>query len=296
MNIMQKQWPIWAVGFLLLVLLVPAQMLLHDWHNATPELRQMMYLPSAEYLKMVSLGYREVLADMLWLQAVQVMGERKLSNEQGEWLYRAFDAITTIDPKFVRVYEAGALALCSLVVLPEASNRLLEKGMQYNPKEWKLPFILSINYYFEMADDKRAADAMALASRLPGAPEYTARLAAKLYVNAKTPQVGIDLLKEAYESSTDENVRQALDVRLKEMIIERDVDMLERAIAEYRTMHQRLPKSMNELVGQGVLSAVPTEPFGGHYVYDGSTGKVWSSEMKARMRIMVRRRGQHAVN
>ena len=75
---------------------------------------------------MVSLGYRELAADLLWLQAIQMMGERKLSEEAGRWLYQALDRITTIDPKFVRAYEAGSHALCTLVVLPEQSNRLLE--------------------------------------------------------------------------------------------------------------------------------------------------------------------------
>jgi hypothetical protein len=292
----QKQLWLWLTSAFLVSLLAAIQVPLHYWDNATPKLQHMLYLPSGEYLRMASLGYRELVADVLWLETIQVMGERKLSDEQGQWLYRAFDIITTIDPKFVRVYEAGGLALCSLVVLPEESNRLLEKGMRHNPEEWKLPFIMGINYYFELSDDTKAAESMALASRLPGAPDYTARLAAKLYVNAKNPQLGIDLLMEAYESTTDQNVRQALEVRLKETILERDLDMLERAIAQYRTMHQRLPRSMNELVGQGLLSALPTEPFGGHYVYDASTGKVWSSEVKDRMRITTRRRGQYSPN
>ena len=61
------------------------------------------------------------------------MGEHKVSDAAGRWLYRAFDIITTLDPKFVRVYEAGGLALTTLVVLPEESNQLLMKGIERNP-------------------------------------------------------------------------------------------------------------------------------------------------------------------
>jgi hypothetical protein len=292
----QKRLGLWVMSALFVVLLAAIQVPLHHWDNAMPKLQHMLYLPSGEYLRMASLGYRELVADVLWLQTIQVMGERKLSDEQGHWLYRAFDIITTIDPKFVRVYEAGGLALCSLVVLPEESNRLLEKGMRNNPEEWKLPFILGINYYFEMADDKRAADSMALASRLPGAPEYTARLAAKLYVNAKNPQLGIDLLKEAYESATDPDVRRALEVRLRETVLERNLSLIEGAIARYKVMHQRFPAELNDLVGPGLLMSLPAEPFGGSYLYDASTGKVHSSEVKDRMRIATRRRGQYTLN
>ncbi|BCA54481.1 conserved exported protein of unknown function [Nitrospira sp. KM1] len=296
MMVANRQWRLWVVGALLLILLWPAELFLQDRNRAVPKLSTMMYLPSGEYLRTASLGYREVLADLLWLQTIQVMGERKLSDEQGQWLYRAFDIITTIDPTFVRVYETGAHALCSLVLMPEESNRLLEKGMRHNPQEWRLPFILGINYYFEIGDDKRAADAMALASRLPGAPDYTARLAAKLYVNAKTPEMGIELLQEAYESATDDNVRKALEIRLKETIVERDIATIQEAIGRYRSRYQHGPANLNDLVGVGLLTAIPTDPFGGRYSFDGLTGKVKSSAVKERMRITTRRRGQFTPN
>jgi len=296
MNLVQQQLRIWMVGAVLVVLCAAVQMSLYRWEESRPTLRHLMYLPSGEYLRMASLGYRELVADILWLQTIQVMGERKVSEEEGRWLYRAFDAITTIDRQFVRVYEAGGLALCTLVTMPEESNRLLGKGIRHNPQEWKLPFIMGINYYFELADDKKAAESMSLASRLPGAPEYTARLAAKLYVNARSPQQAIDLLMKVYEETTDDNVRRVLEVRLKETIVERDLEILEGVIAQYRTMHRSLPARIDELVGPGLLSVLPSEPFGGQYLYDSSTGKVLSSEVKERLRVTTRRRGQYTPN
>ena len=103
------------------------------------------------------------------------------------WLYRALDIITTLDPKFVRAYEAGGLALTTLVVLPDESNRLMMKGMEHNPTEWKLPFLIGINYYYELYDDAKADEYMSRASRLPGAPSALATLAANLYVSGHSP-------------------------------------------------------------------------------------------------------------
>jgi hypothetical protein len=266
---------------------------LSHWIAAKPKLQQLTYLPDGEYLRIASLGYRELAADLLWLQAIQVMGQRKVSEQEGRWLYQAIDTLTTIDPKFVRAYEAGSHALCTLVVLPKESNRLLEKGMRHNPQEWKLPFLLGINYYFELADDERAAESMALAARLPGAPENLARLAAKLFVSAKSPQQAVEFLAKVYEESTDENVRQLLEIRLKESIVERDILILEEAIGRYRDKHSRRPDHLQDLVRSGLLSTVPEEPFGGRYLYEPATGNVRSSEMKERMRIPVRRRGQY---
>ena len=293
MNAIRRPRTILATGTVLAASLGAIQIPLVHWSSSKPKLQQLTYLPSGDYLRMASLGYRELAADLLWLQAIQVIGEQKLSEEEGHWLYDAVDRITTLDPKFVRAYEAGSHALCILVVMPEKSNRLLEKGMQHNPQEWKLPFLLGINYYFELGDDEKAAEAMAKAARLPGAPEGIARLAAKLFVSAKSPQQAVELLAKVYEETSDENIRKTLEIRLKESLVERDIQILEQAISRYQASHSRPPEQLENLVEQGLLRELPKEPFGGHYLYEPSTGAVRSSEVTERMRITARRRGQY---
>ena len=146
---------LWITGLLIAVSIGVLHVPLNHWIGSKPKLQQLTYLPNGEYLRMASLGYRELAADLLWLQAIQVMGQRNVSEQEGRWLYQAIDTLTTIDPKFVRAYEAGSHALCTLVVLPKESNQLLEKGIRHNPQEWRLPFLLGSNYYFEFADDER---------------------------------------------------------------------------------------------------------------------------------------------
>lgn len=292
MSVIPRSPALWATGIALIVFLGALQTPLTHWNYSRPKLQQLTYLPSGDYLRMASLGFRELAADLLWLQAIQVMGEQKLSEDDGHWLYQAVDRITTLDPKFVRAYEAGSHALCILVVLPEESNRLLEKGIKHNPQEWKLPFLLGINYYFELGDDEKAAAAMARASSLPGAPESLVRLAAKLFVSAKSPQQAVELLAKVYEETSDENVRKMLEIRLKESIVERDLQILEEAISRYQSNHSRRPERLENLVGPGLLQELPKEPHGGQYLYEPTTGTVRSSEVAERMRIPVRRRGQ----
>ena len=292
MRAIPRQLALWASGTVLAMSLGVIQIPLIHWSNSKPKLQQLTYLPSGDYLRVAALGYRELAADLLWLQAIQVMGERKLSEETGHWLYHLLDRITTLDPKFVRAYEAGSHALCILVLLPEESNRLLEKGMQHNPQEWKLPFLLGINYYFEFGDDEKAAEAMALASHLPGAPESLARLAAKLFVSAKSPQQAVELLAKVYEETSDENVRKMLEIRLKESIVERDLQILEQAISRFQANHSRRPERLENLVEPGMLRELPMEPFGGRYLYEPATGIVRSSEVTERIRLTGHRRNR----
>jgi len=292
MRTIPQQLVLWVTGIVLAVSLGLLQIPLTHWSNAQPKLQKLTYLPSGDYLRMASLGYRELAADFLWLQVIQVMGEKKLSEEEGQWLYHAVDRITTLDPKFVRAYEAGSHALCILVLMPEESNRLLEKGMRHNPQEWMLPFLLGINYYFELGDDEKAAEAMAKAARLPGAPERLVNLAAKLFVSAKSPQQAVELLAKVYEETSDENVRKMVEVRLKESIVERDLQILEEAIRRYQVNYTHRPERLEDLVGPGLLRELPKEPFGGQYLYEPTVGVVRSSEVTERMRITTRRRGE----
>jgi hypothetical protein len=272
-------------------LLIGLQLHLAQWRMPEQKLEHLMYLPDARYLQLASVGYRELMADALWIQAIQVMGDRKVSDTAGRWLYRAFDIITTLDPTFVRVYEAGGLALTTLVVLPEESNRLLMKGVEHNPGEWKLLFYLGINHYFELYDDAKAAEYMARASRVSGAPPGLISIAANLFASAKSPQQAVDILATAYQNTSDENAKRLLELRLKIMLAERDVVMLEEAVNRYTVLHRRLPARLEELVAAGLIQQLPQEPGGGRYVYEPATGTVSSSEFPERPKMTGRRRG-----
>src|SRR5438309_4432930 len=179
MSLAARMSALGATGLLLVVGLHLLQVRIDAQRAVTSKLQRFMYLPQGEYLRGAVLGYEQVVADLLWIQAIQAMGERKVTEEAGHWIYRALDVITTLDPEFVRVYEAGGIALVTLVVLAEESNRILEKGMKYNPDVWTLPYLLGFNYYFELHDDAKAADYIARAStpwgaRVPRAARHPA--------------------------------------------------------------------------------------------------------------------------
>ncbi|HEX5550713.1 MAG TPA: hypothetical protein VFX36_07770 [Nitrospira sp.] len=292
MKVWRDQLTFWLISAAMMGLLIALQVSLKPWQETDKKLERLLYLPEAEYLKIASLGYREMIADLLWIQSIQVMGEKKVSESSGRWLYRALDIITTLDTKFVRAYEAGGLALTTLVVLPEQSNQLMMKGMQHNPTEWKLPFLIGINYYYELYDDAKAAEYISQASRLPGAPSSLSTLAANLYVSGHSPQQAVDLLAALYEKATDESAKKLLEIRLKIVLTERDLYILEQAIDRYRRQHGQYPPKLESLVGTGLLPALPVEPSGGLYLYDAKTGAVSSSEMTERLTMTGRRRNR----
>lgn len=253
--------------------------------NLVATKEQLRALPSGDLLRPLLLGYRHMGADLLWLQVIQVLGQRDVPMEEYEWAAHALDVITTLDPQFVYAYDAGGVVLSELGGLVEESNRLLRKGMAANPMAWRLPFQLGFNLFFHQQDYQGAAEAMAMAARLPGRPAYVPELAARLFAEAKNPDLAMTFLASVRATIQDPQVVAALDRRRDEAVIERDLLMIERAMAAYSDRFGGFPPSLQRLVEAGLLTAIPLEPFGGEYRLDPETGQVSSSTHPRRLRI-----------
>jgi len=242
-------------------------------------------LPPGDYLKPLLLGYHHVTADILWLRMIQIIGERKVSAKDYEWLAHGLDVITTLDPHYTYPYQVGGIVLAELAHRVDLSNRLLEKGESANPTYWWLPFHRGFNAFFHLRDYVEASDHMARAARLPGAPAYVPPLAARLYAQAGNPDVALEFLDTMWRQTEDEMVRASLEVRMKEVVIERDIRMLEEAVGRYQARVRRAPRELSELVLAGLLRALPQEPFGGVYRLDPTTGAITSSTHPDRLRV-----------
>src|SRR3989442_13035429 len=91
-----------ATGLLLVVGLHLLQVRIDAQRAVTPKLQRFMYLPQGEYFRVAVLGYEQVVADLLWIQAIQAMGERKVTEEAGHWAYQAWVAIRPWDTNVPR--------------------------------------------------------------------------------------------------------------------------------------------------------------------------------------------------
>jgi hypothetical protein len=255
-------------------------------HDAAADVRtQLRLLPNGASVKPMLLGYHHVAADLLWLNIVQVLGEREVRQADYEWLFHALDVATTLDPHYVYAYDIGGVVLAELAGRVDWSDALLEKGLAANPEAWRLPFQLGFNAFFHQQDYVRAADYMVIAARLPGRPAYVPELAARLYVEGKQPALALDFLDVMARQTDDPQVSAVLERRKAEVILERDLTQLEVAIQGYRSRVGRGPEALNDLIHAGDLAALPIEPFGGVYRLDAEHGMVASTTHPNRMRL-----------
>lgn len=257
-----------------------------DAHAA--KIEELAQLPRGEYLKPALLGYHQLGADALWLRLLQVVGKKKNTADEFEWLYHTLDVVTTLDPQYAYAYYVGGVVLTSYANRVDLSNRLLEKGHRDNPGEWNLPFLLGYNHYFVLGDAAKGAGYIGRAARTSGAPDFLPGLATRMYAEAGNPDVALQFLEALWKENPDLVLREKLETRAKEVMIERDLRSLERAIEQYRTKHGAFPQTLADLVTAGYLPHIPEEPFGGSYQFNAQTGQVTSSTHPTRLTVFRR--------
>ena len=244
---------------------------------------ELTYLPKGEHLKIAVLGYRNVVADLLWIKALNIFGPRKAEKEEYLAGYKAVDVLTDLDPTFVAAYHVGGIILSIWGNLPELSNQLLIKGSEHNPTAWELPFLAGFNYYFELKDPGMGSKYLQIASAIPGGPPFLPSLAARMAVESGDPNAAMEFLERLYEQAQDERLRENLQHRMREVIAERDIRKLEEAVLQYQSQYGRRPSHLADLVASGILARIPDEPLGG--AYELSEGRVKSTMLKERLTV-----------
>ncbi|MCS6896728.1 MAG: type II secretion system protein GspG [Nitrospira sp.] len=287
-TMLNMTYAVFILGLLLLVGWLQGQ-LDQRQDRALAQIEELAHLPQGNYLKPALLGYHHLGADVLWLKLVQVIGKRHNTMDEYEWMAHALDVITTLDPHYVYAYYAGGVILGDLANRPDLANRLLERGHAENPTVWNIPFLLGYNHYFLMADPDKGADYIMKASVLPGRPPYLAGLATRMAAEAGKPETALAFLQARLQETSDPEMKKFFESRMKEVMIERDIRLLEQAVEQYRIKYGDYPTTLGALVETRMLSNLPREPFGGEYRLDRKTGVVTSSTHPERLRTFHKR-------
>ncbi len=238
-----------------------------------------MYLPRAELLRPLSLGYHNVLADILWFRAINYFGKHYRSDRTYPWLAHICDLVTDLDPRAEHVYRFAGLILPWEAGQTDEGIRLLEKGTKAIPDSWSLAYYLGFNYFFFKNDYERATSHLQRAAALPGAHPGVARLAAILTMESAGPDTTMQFLRDLEQNVDSQRVRDVLHRNMAEAAAAAAIRRLEEAVAAYRSAKGHTPASLDELVAAGFIQAVPHDPFGGRFEVDAE-GKVASSTGK----------------
>jgi hypothetical protein len=281
----------WAAAFALLVSMGFSWRLLPS--RALPESGREVregpgLLAAVSRRPVFAFGFRNVLADVVWLQAVQVAGNLRMNLADYDRLYALLNMEADLDPKFEIPYLLGGLVLGESPQHGREALRVFGRGKEQYPADWRFPFYVGFTHYFSLGDAVAGGGAMAEAARMPGSPAYLPGLASRMLSEARAPEAALTLLEQILRQESDPARRGVLERRVRELAVERDLQALEGAVEKYGEKTGTDPADLSDLVREGILAAIPPEPNGGSYVMERG-GKVRSDRVSQRLRVFQRK-------
>jgi hypothetical protein len=178
---------------------------------------QFLYLPSGRNNKALTLGFSNLAADVLWVRAVSYFGGHMLTDARVPWLSSILIQVTTLDPPFQYPYLFGGMALALNQETGKESIAMLARGMANYPGDWRYPFYIGFNAFYNQHDSKRAAEFMTYAASLPGSPDYLPRLAASLLAQSGGVAAAVQFLETMAESARDEAARASIQRKIDDL-------------------------------------------------------------------------------
>lgn len=274
-----------AAGLLVVSLACAIALLSHiDRIRPTATIDEVLYLPSPNVIKRLSLGYDGLLADVYWTRAVQYYGSMRVSGGgRYRLLWPLLNITTHLDTHLTQAYDFGGAFLSAKAPNgagePDKAVELVEYGISQNPDDWHLYYDLG-SIYYDQKDYRHAAAAFLGGSRLPNAHPFLAVLAARMAEHGGELETARLLWKTTYQTSSDKDIRANAITHLRALKADDDVDQLERLAETYKQRSGHYPMSFLDMARAGMLSGVPVDPTGHPYKLENN-GKVLVSDPDA---------------
>lgn len=291
-------WACLAASGFAFLLVVAGTSFVHARISVDPNLpRGGNLVPKPQVARILALGFDSVVSDYYWLKAVQMAGgARTPGPEQGAYIGRLMDLVTYLNPHVGHAYRFAAVWLTQSEQQVREANRLLRRGIEYHPDDWRNWFYLGFNQFYYLDETEKASRTLSTASQLPGAPAYLSRLVARLRAESGRLDVAHALLLEMLNEAEDEEIQVGYLSALSEIEIERRARVLDAARESFREIHGRDIRSVDELVAQPepILPGLPeADPSGvlprsgtvSSWLIDAETDRIVSSYYGRRYRV-----------
>jgi len=233
-------------------------------------MQELAYFPSGVALREMVIEYREIVADFIWLVAIDYYGRHQQTDRRYEWLGHIFQILTTLDPRFIGAYHFGAITLAWDAHKPVEALRFLLDGMKANPLSWQLPFDAGFINYILIGDYQSAARLFQVASKLPDAWPIIERWVPYATARSGDFTTAREMWKDLYYSTDNKKLKELIVRQLKWLKLEEGLATIQEAVDRFMEKEKRVPLSIQELLYRGYLKQIPEEPYGGRFYLDGN--------------------------
>lgn len=261
------------------------------WTRNSDERRkpEVVALPSHTVAKVTALGFDNVVADFYMLRAIQYFGNSDNGRDNYKYLFPLVDLVSELDPKWPEPLLWGGIAVQRNLgretwINTAESTRLLQKGAERFPGEWRFQVYTAYNLSTFHHDYLAAAKVLEKAVGHPEAPDWIPSLVTRLYSSAGDLETAQAFAAVMAGESEDPTIAELMNQRLIDIETEKRLRRLEHAVEEFKQREGRLPTRLEELVSAGIVTRLPQEPRDGDWSIT-EAGEVKSSAMPRRLLI-----------
>jgi tetratricopeptide (TPR) repeat protein len=179
--------------------------------------REVLYLPKKEALESIHLGYKNVLADVLWFFTINYFGKHYSGDADYRWLSHFCDVITTLDPKAFHVYRFGAMMLAWEQGEIDEAITLLTKAHKYHSDNWLVTYMRGILYLYFKKDFVNARKDLLESAQLPDVHPLVRSLALKLSTKVDNDEGSLIALESLIGTTTDPILKKNLLERFQKV-------------------------------------------------------------------------------
>ena len=266
-----SQYLCWVLLIVALAVLWPVQLRIDRELGSNRDMADVLYMPSGDVVRRLSLGYEGLLADIYWTRVVQYFGRRRLAHATNFDLLGPLLRITTqLDPKLLIAYRFGSVFLAEKpprgAGQPEEALALLRRGIVANPDYWRLWQDLGFIYYWDLKDYQTAAKVFYVGSQRPGAMVWMRVLAASVAAKGGAIETSWLLWSEIARQAGNDQIRRSAEEHLAALAAQKGINDLNVLLARYQEREGRTADSWQELLNRGYLRIIPKDPSGAPYI------------------------------
>jgi tetratricopeptide (TPR) repeat protein len=238
--------------------------------RADPLGRELLYLPSPEMLRLSSLGNPGLVADLLYLWAIQYYAQYQ-PRDRFLYLEPIFDLITDLDPRYHDAYRVGALIM-QLPITEEAKHkaaviRLFDKALRHMPANHEIAEAAGWDMYIRYRDKAESIRYFEAAVAMPGAPHRLKRFLGVWQQEGEAWSFddALSYWEEVRREARTPYDRTMSERQIYRLYAARDEERLGSVLEQWSRRFGRCPSSWQELVDAGWLDRVPEDYFGQPY-------------------------------
>jgi len=261
-----------VIIFFLIMLSLPFQYRIEK-SNDNFDIIEQSLLVSSSSLKKMSLGYDAFVADIYWIRALQYFTNTKDFYEKAEQLYKYFDIITDLDPKFVNAYRFGGSFLAEKYPIGlseiELGIKLFDKGRRNNPENYRIVLDEAFVYFIYTKDYEKASELFNEASEIISSENRKSSLkgmAALALSKAGNIELSKKIWTYIYKTSTNESRKKFALGNIKELRTMEIENKLTQDLNRYYSDKGFFPENIDALLEYSNFSTIPEDTIGGEFI------------------------------